>query len=61
MKPKKTKQPSGYLVTVKAIPVTRYVLEYICPVCHTNFVGVDIGDNTISFRCDCGALLIIDK
>jgi len=35
--------------------------SYVCPSCHTEYVGSGPGKRTIRFRCLCGQELIVNK
>lgn len=50
---KKTKK-----VIVTWSEVITYTSNYVCPSCHTAYVGV-VRRNTIRFLCDCGQELIV--
>jgi len=40
--------------------VSRYP-KYVCPSCHTEFIGGCIDRNTVSFKCSCGQILIVEN
>jgi len=38
-----------------------YYSSYSCPTCGINLTGAGIRKNVVSFRCECGQVLVIDN
>jgi predicted RNA-binding Zn-ribbon protein involved in translation (DUF1610 family) len=54
-----TKKPKRVTIVWKEI--VEHYAEYICPSCHTHFVGGGPNKCTIRFICDCGQELIVNN
>jgi len=54
-----TKRPKK--VKVLYIKNESYHTEYTCPSCYVTFVGAGLQKNVLSFVCDCGQVLKVDK
>lgn len=54
-----TKTPKS--VDVYKVATKSFYYEHHCPTCGGNFVGGFINASTVSFRCICGQVLIIDR
>jgi hypothetical protein len=52
-----TKKPKKVAIIYKT--VISYQSTYLCPSCHTTFLGAGIAKNILRFKCDCGQELIV--
>jgi hypothetical protein len=48
-------------VRVTLVETKSYYLKYICPSCHVEFCGADVNKSTVSFRCGCGQVLVVES
>jgi hypothetical protein len=53
---KKSKKVRVILVETKS-----YYAKYICPSCHVEYSGVGVNKSTVSFKCDCGQVLVVES
>ena len=48
-------------VCVTLVETKSYYAKYICPSCHVEYSGVGVNKSTVSFKCDCGQVLLVES
>ena len=48
-------------VTVTFVETKKYYAKYVCPSCRVEHIGACVDKSTVSFKCDCGQVLIVDN
>ncbi len=58
---KVTKKAKSVIVKREEIKTSYIKTEYTCPSCFTTFIGRNIPDNVVRFKCECGQVLIVKE
>lgn len=48
-------------VSVTLVETKSYYAKYVCPSCHVEYSGVGVNKSTVSFKCDCGQVLVVES
>lgn len=48
-------------VHVTLVETRSYYAKYICPSCHVEYRGGGVNKSTVSFKCDCGQVLVVES